>query len=380
MRANGKVFDVIVVGVGGMGSAACWQLARRGQRVLGLERFDIPNALGSSFGLTRIIRLAYHEGPQYVPLVRRAMALWREAGEIADEPLLFTTGSLDAGPEGGGFFADSRAACLAHDIRHEILTAAEINRRFPAFRLPADHRGLFQPDGGFVASERAIVTHVRLAQAAGAEIHARERVREWMPIAGGGVRVTTDRGTYEAGRLILSAGAWIGELAPGLAHLAVPERQVLGWFQPAAVEKFLPGAFPVTILVVPEGPYYLLPIWGGPGVKIGLHHHRGERGPADTLSRDIDAADEALLRQCLARYLPEANGPAMALRACLYTVTPDEHFIIDRLPGHDDVIVASPCSGHGFKFAAVIGEILADLVTRGESAFDLSMFSLARFA
>src|SRR5690606_9426353 len=149
--------------------------------------------------LTRIIRLAYHESPAYVPLVRRAMTLWRELGEAYGEPVLFTTGSLDAGPGGGAFFAGSLAAVQEHGLPHEILSAAEINRRFPAYELPEGHRGLFQPDGGFVASERAIIAHVMLAQAAGAEIRARETVIEWSPIAGGGVRVRTDRGIYEAG-------------------------------------------------------------------------------------------------------------------------------------------------------------------------------------
>jgi sarcosine oxidase len=192
-------FDVIVVGVGGMGSAACYHLACRGQRVLGLERFAIGHAMGSSHGLTRIIRLAYHESPAYVPLVWRAMQLWRELGERFGEPLLFTTGSLDAGAGGGDFFAGSLAAVEEHHLPYEILTAAEINARFPAFSLPADHRGLFQPDGGFVASERAILAHVALARAAGADIRDGETVREWSPIAGGGVRVRTDRGEYEAG-------------------------------------------------------------------------------------------------------------------------------------------------------------------------------------
>lgn len=167
-------YDVIVVGIGGMGSAACYHLASRGQKVLGLERFDIPHTMGSSHGLTRIIRLAYHESPAYVPLVRRAMALWRETGDRFGEQLLFTTGSLDAGPDGGDFFAGSLTAVKEHDLPHELLTAAEINARFPGFNLPATHRGLFQPDGGFVASERGIIAHVMLAQAAGAEICARE--------------------------------------------------------------------------------------------------------------------------------------------------------------------------------------------------------------
>jgi sarcosine oxidase len=373
-------YDVIVVGVGGMGSAACYHLATRGQRALGLERFDIPHTNGSSHGLTRIIRLAYHESPAYVPLVRRAMTLWRETETRFGRQLLFITGSLDAGPDGGDFFAGSLAAVKEHDLPHELLTAAEINTRFPGFSLPATHRGLFQPDGGFVASERAIIAHVMLAQAAGAEIHAREKVERWEPIAGGGVRVTTSRSSYEAGRLILSAGAWISDFVPALKPIAVPERQVLGWFQPADPRPFMPDAFPVSILMVEEGPYFMLPIWGAPGLKIGLHHHRAERGHADALSREPTAEDEALLRLCLARYMPLANGPVMTLRTCLYTNTPDEHFIIDTLPGNDDVIVASPCSGHGYKFASVIGEILADLATTGRSALPLDMFRLGRFS
>lgn len=375
-----STYDVIVAGIGGMGSAACCQLARRGLRVLGLERFDIPNAHGSSHGLTRIIRLAYHEGSAYVPLVRRALALWREAGEAYGLPLLFTTGSLDAGPDGGAFFEGALAACRDYALPHEILTAAEINRRFPGLQLPAEHRGLFQPDGGFVACERAIVAHVALAQAAGAAIHARETVLGWQTLPGGGVEVTTDRGRYEAGRLILAVGAWTGALAPALADVLVPERQVMGWFQPADPAKFAPGVFPVTILAVEEGDYYLVPVFETPGVKIGRHRHLGERTTVDTVNRDVTPEDEAVLRRALARYLPDADGPVMALRTCLYTVTPDEHFVVDTLPGAEEVIVVSACSGHGYKFASAIGEIVADLATTGRSAFDLSMFRLGRFA
>ncbi len=375
-----QTYDVIVVGVGGMGSAACWQLARRGQRVLGLERFDIPHAHGSSHGVTRIIRLAYYESPAYVPLLKRAFALWREAGEAFDERLLYTTGSIDAGPDGGGVFEGSLASSIAHDLRHQVLSGSEVNRRFPGYRLPDTHHALLQPDGGFVLSERAIVAHVAMAQRLGADIRARESVTAWEPIAGGGVRVTTTRGTYEAGRLVLAPGAWIGDLVPSLKALAIPERQVLGWFQPADPAKFAPEAFPVLNLMVEEGRYYLLPIWGVPGLKIGLYHHLGETGTADSLSRDVTPGDEDVLRRCLARYFPEANGPTMALHTCLFTNTPDEHFIIDRLPGNEDVIVASPCSGHGYKFASVVGEIIADLATTGRSAFDLSMFTLSRFS
>jgi sarcosine oxidase len=334
--------------------------------------------MGSSHGVTRIIRLAYHESPAYVPLVRRAMSLWLDLGDRFGEPLMFTTGSLDAGPDGGAFFSGSLAACREHDLPHEILTASEINRRFPAFFLPTNHAGLFQPNGGFIASERAIVAHTRLAEAAGAEIHTGEKVLGWESTESH-VRVRTDRGTYEAGKLILSAGAWIADLVPALRRNAVPERQVLGWFHTADDAKFMPERMPVAILMVDEGPYFTLPIWGAPGLKIGLHRHRNEQGHPDTLSRVPTYEDEALLRLCLKRYMPDANGAVADLRTCLYTNTPDEHFIIDHVPGAANVLVASPCSGHGFKFASVIGEILSDLATAGKSRFDLGMFGIDRF-
>ncbi|HMN85179.1 MAG TPA: N-methyl-L-tryptophan oxidase [Bauldia sp.] len=372
-------YDVIVVGVGGMGSAACHHLARRGARVLGLERFDIPHAHGSSHGITRIIRLAYYEDPAYVPLLRRAFELWRALGEEVDERILVTTGSLDAGYEGSGVFEGSLASCLEHGLRHEVLTGTEVKRRFPGYRLPDAHRALLQPDGGFVLSERAIVAHVTLAQRHGADIRAREAVTGWSPLPGGGVRVTTTRGVYEAGRLVLSPGAWIGDFVPALTGIAVPERQVLGWFPPDDPGLFAPDRFPVLNLMVEEGRYYLLPVWGVPGLKIGLYHHRGETGHADAIRRDVDGEDEAILRRCIGRYFPRADGPTMALHACMFTNTPDEHFIIDALPGQEDVIVASPCSGHGYKFASVVGEILADLALSGRTGFDLSMFRLGRF-
>jgi sarcosine oxidase len=372
-------YDVIVAGVGGMGSAACFHLARRGLRVLGLDRHDIPNALGSSHGETRIIRLAYSEHPAYVPLLRRAYELWRETGELIDERLLYTTGSIDAGPPGSPLFAGSLASCVEHGLRHETMSGGEANRLFPGYRLPDDHLCLLQPDGGFVLPERTIVAHVTMAQSLGADIRGHEPVIEWTPVSGGGVRVRTPRGTYEAGRLVLSPGGWIADLVPALRGVAVAERQVLGWFQPRHTAWFGPDCFPVGNLDFAEGRYYLLPVWRVPGLKVGLYHHRGETGHPDDIRRPPSAEDEAVLRRAVARYFPDADGPVMALHACIFTNTPDEHFIIDTLPGAEDVLVVSPCSGHGFKFVPVVGEIVADLVTAGRSRFDLSMFRLDRF-
>ncbi len=355
-------FDVIVVGVGGMGSATLWQLARRGRRVLGIERFDIPHTMGSSHGITRIIRLPYYEDPRYVPLLRRAYELWREIEAASGERLYVKTGSIDAGPEDGELFQGALASARLHHLDHEILTGAQIADRFPAYRLPADHRAIYQPDGGFIASERAIVAHVRAAQSAGAEVHARERVLEWISRGDNGVSVVTDKGRYSARWLILAAGAWMGEMAAELKRIAVPERQVLAWLQPRRPDLFEPGRFPVFNVAVDEGRYYGLPVFEVPGFKFGRYHHRGETlAAADELRREPDAQDERLLRQFAERYFPEGSGPTMALRACMFTNTPDEHFIIDRHPEHPQVILASPCSGHGYKFCSVIGEILADL-------------------
>jgi sarcosine oxidase len=229
-----------------------------------------------------------------------------------------------------------------------------------------------------IASERAIVTHVGLAQAAGAEIRARERVLGWEAV-GDGVRVTTERGVYEAGRLVLCAGAWMGELVAPLAGVAVAERQVLAWLQPHVPALFGVERFPVFNLQVDEGRYYGFPIYEVPGFKFGRYHHREETGPADTLLREPDAADEALLRVFGERYFPDGAGATMALRACLFTNTPDEHFVLDRHPAYPQVVLASPCSGHGYKFCSVIGEILADLASGdGSTRHEIGFLRLGR--
>lgn len=372
-------FDVIVAGVGGMGAATCWQLARRGKRVLGLDRYDIPNAMGSSHGVNRIIRLAYFEHPSYVPLLRRAYELWRETEALAGEQLLFITGSMDIGEANSDVVNRSLESCREHGLEHTLLSAADVNSRYPGYRLPSNYAALFQPEGGFVASERAIVAASGLALGAGARLRGRERLLEFTQIAGGGVRVRTDRAEYEAGQLIVTAGAWIGELVPELHTLAVPERQVLGWFQPKRPERFQLGAFPVSNLKGDVGHFYQFPVWGAPGFKIGLYHHLREHGAADSLPRDPVQRDEDALRRGLQAFFPDADGDVLTLRSCMFTNTPDEHFVIDRLHGMPEVLVASPCSGHGFKFSSVVGEILASLAIDGRSSFDLSLFSLARF-
>lgn len=372
-------YDVIVAGVGGMGSATCWHLAQRGAKVLGLERFDIPHAMGSSHGVNRIIRLAYFEHPDYVPLLRRAYALWRKTEQLWGEQLLYVTGGLDIGPPGSRAVEGSLEACRQHHLDHELLGAADINRRFPGYRLPAGHVGIYQADGGFVASERAIVAHASMAMAAGADIRGREAITGYAQIAGG-VEVATTKGRYRARRLVLSTGAWICDHVPALKTTAIPERQVLGWFAPKEPGHYRPDTFPVSNALFDEGHVYQFPVWGVPGFKIGLYHHFNETGHADALSREPTQADEAALRRFLGRYFPGADGPTLSLRACLFTNTPDEHFVVDTLPGAPEIVVASPCSGHGFKFSSVMGEILADLALDGATRHDIGLFGLGRLA
>jgi sarcosine oxidase len=378
MVSDKRSYDVIVVGIGGMGSAACYHLAKRGQRVLGLERFDIPHAMGSSHGVNRIIRLAYYEDPSYVPLLRRAYRLWRDLETEFGEQVLYITGSVDASDPAGEVFAGALHSCELHDLPHEVLTSAELSSRFPGFALPANHQALFQPEGGFLMSERCIVAHVSGAISAGAEIHARERVVDW-DVTSGGVRVTTDRGVYEAEQLVLSAGAWMQSLVPELKTLAQPERQVLGWFQPLEPDIFTTQRFPVFNLSVDEGRYYGFPVHHVPGFKVGRYHHLDEHVSAEAVDRQPTFADEEILRSFTARYFPRAAGPTMALRSCLFTNTPDEHFIIDHLPGAPQVTVASPCSGHGYKFCSAVGEILADMSSGGSTTHDIALFRLDRF-
>ena len=378
-KGRSGVYDAIVVGVGAMGSAACYHLARRGLRTLGLERFDIPHAMGSSHGITRIIRLAYYEHPSYVPLLLRAFELWDELEEESGRRLLEATGTLDASGPDEVVFVESLASCRRFDLEHEVLTSAELTARYPGYRLPPGHMALFQPRGGFLLPERCISAHVAGALAAGADVRARERVLGWEP-DGDGVRVTTERGVYEGGRLVLVPGAWIASLVPALAGLAQPERQVLGWFAPLDPALFAPARFPVFNLLVPEGRYYGFPQYDVPGFKIGLYHHLEEQVDPDDFWREAGPADEAPLRLATERYFPAANGPTMALRTCMFTNTPDEHFILDTLPDAPQVIVASPCSGHGFKFAPVIGEILADLAQTGDTRHDIGWLRLDRFA
>lgn len=369
------VYDAIVIGVGGMGSAAVYHLARRGASVLGLERFDIPHELGSSHGISRIIRLGYAEGSFYVPLLWRAYDLWLELENRTGERLLILTGGIDAGARDSETVKGVVASCQEHRLRHEVLDHREVNERFPGYSLAEGMVGVFQWSSGFLLPERCIVAHVQAAQTLGAEIHGRERVLHWN-VANGTVSVTTERETYRARKLVVTAGPWAASVLPELASDAVPQRQVLIWTQPLRnPQRFALGAFPVFNLEAPEGKFYGFPVYSVPGFKIGKYYHRGGRVDPDTMDRDCHPEDEEVLREGIRKYFPDADGPIMAMKTCIFTNTEDTHFILDLHPAHPQVAVAAGFSGHGFKFCSVVGEIMAQLALDGKTTLDIRPFA-----
>ena len=368
-----ETFDVIVVGLGAMGSAACYHLAKRGQKVLGLDRFSPPHAFGSSHGQTRIIREAYFEHPLYVPLVQRAYELWADLENVSGRRLFVQTGGLMIGPPDGPVFGGAKQSAEQHRLPHEILTAAEVRGRFPMLRPTDDMLAVWESRAGILFPESCVETHVALARKHGAKIHAPEVVTNW-EASGGQVRVKTSNGLHLARRLILASGSWIKSLLPDLKLPLKIERQVLYWFEAKrAPEQFQPDRCPIYLWEhEPQRFFYGFPDLGE-GVKVA-GHHEGESTSPDAIDREVHANETEGMRRIVRKFLPDADGPLRSAVVCMYTNTPDHHFLIDTHPSCPQVVIASACSGHGFKFSSAIGEVLADLATEGHSSFDLSLF------
>jgi sarcosine oxidase len=375
-------FDVIVVGLGAMGSATTCHLAARGARVLGVDRFTPPHDNGSSHGESRIIRELYYEHPLYVPLVQRAYDRWEALEHDAGvEGLLNITGGLMIGRPDGALVLGARRAAVEHGLPIIELGPADLRRRYPQFTVPQGLDVLLDERAGYLDPEACVRAHLKLAARNGASLRFEELVLDWR-LVGDGVEVKTSRGTYTAERLVISAGAWtrdlLGEHSPPLAL----ERQVLLWFDPPGeARQWSPDRFPIYMCEWAGGPL----VYGFPKLHRGWKaavHYQGEPVPdAGRLRRTVDAADIARVRQAVARLFPWAAHAAVRESAvCLYTNTPDLHFVIDFLPGDDRVLVSSPCSGHGFKFASAIGELQAQLLLDGATPFDLTPFRLDRFA
>lgn len=373
--------DVIVVGLGGMGGAAAAELAARGLRVLGLDRFQPPHELGSSHGRSRIIRQAYMEDPAYVPLLRRAYERWHELEAETGRVLLRRTGGLMLGAAGSTAVTGSRASAVAHGLEHDLLDADQIRRRFPPFRIADDTIGLYEHVAGALDPELCVRTFWERAGAAGADLRAGERVTGWLP-EGDGVLVRTATGEHRAGTLVLAPGPWAGALlgVPG-RHLE-PTREVMHWFRPAAgLGSFRAPGFPVFIWeTAPEAVFYGFPALEGDdgGVKVAIHHG-GRRVDPDAMARDVQAADVEAMRAFLRPHLPGLDGAHLHGAVCLYTNSPDQHFLLGLHPECARVALVAGLSGHGFKFASVVGEILADLVTGGGTALPIERFDPGRF-
>ncbi len=385
-------FDVIVIGLGAFGSAAIWQLAQREQHVLGLDQYRPPHALGSSHGKTRIIRQAIGEGELYTPLAARSYELWDALEKASGRQLTLRTGGLILSSENKtsinhvpDFFQNTVAAAREHGIAHELLDAAQIRSRFPAFQIQEDEFGYYEPGAGIAFPEAVIEAQLAQARAHGAELHFDERLLEIGATPQGSVRIRTDAGVYEAGQLLLCAGPWLPQFLPEawLPFFRV-YRQVLYWFEiaqdPAA---FAPGNFPVFVweLQGARQAIYGFPAVDGPsgGVKIATEQYETPTTP-EAMRRDVSPEEIARMhRESVAPFFPGLSSHGLQAAACLYTVTPDAGFVIDRHPEVPGALICSACSGHGFKHSAAIGEALADVLTGRALQRDLSAFAMRRF-
>jgi sarcosine oxidase len=372
-------YDVIVVGAGAMGSAATYHLASRGARVLAIDRYAPPHAFGSSHGKSRIIREAYFEHPLYVPLLQRAYVLWANLEREAGVPLLTLTGGLMLGARGSVVTTGALLSATQHDLPHKVLSADELTERYPPLRPAPGTIGIWEPRAGVLDPDACIRAHLDLASSAGATVQPYEAVLDWRT-DGERVRVSTTNAEYTARTLVLSAGAWLSQLVLDLTLPLTIARQVLFWFQPVRdAEQLGARNFPIFIWEhARDQVWYGFPDLGD-GVKVAVHHE-GESAEPDTLRRTVSDDEVDQVRVLLDAYIPAANGPLLDTAVCMYTNTPDFHFIIDRHPHHSQVLIASPCSGHGFKFSSVIGEQLAALALDEQPTLDLSPFALARFA
>lgn len=382
---NNTDYDVIVLGVGSMGSATCYHLAKQGYKVLGLEQFDIPHELGSHAGQSRLIRKAYAEHPDYVPLLERAYDNWKTLESETGNQVYFNTGLLYFGEASNSFLKGVLTSSEKYNIQVNSLTKTLRSKKYPQFKIPDDFICLEEPDAGFVTPERCILLFTEQAVQQRAVIRTKEKVSEWKR-ENGLIRVKTDKGIFTAKKLVISAGPWAGKMIPGYAAKLKVTRQIIAWVKPNKWEDFTLGNFPCWDIEDGDYSYYGFPIlpvgkFGGPlGLKLAMHYPLGEISDPDTINRIPNKQDEKFLTNALNKFFPEGYSQTLTMKTCMYTMSPDENFILDFLNGYDkDVVIATGFSGHGFKFASVVGEIMADLAIKGSTTLPISFLNSSRF-
>jgi sarcosine oxidase len=374
-----RSYDVVVVGLGAMGSAALHALAQRGHRVIGIDRYEPGHHLGSSYGESRIIRMAYYEDPVYVPLLRLAYEAWRQLERRTGEQILTITGILEAGIKGSALVEGSLRSALQHDIPHEVLLPGQVNKRFPAFSIPADWHCVFQPDAGILQPEKSINLFIKSASELGATVALGTRVKSVLPV-GDRVEVHLQSGeTIEAGSAVLAVGPWIRELVPELGSQMRLTRQPLMWFEPKEKRWVQPASMPVFFFHAPDDLIYGFPDFQGTGVKAGSHLSCGELTSADEIRADVSDEEKMHFKRMMDEFIPAAAGRVRQTHVCIYTRSADEHFVLGLHPSASQLVLASPCSGHGFKFASIFGEILADLAITRVTDKPIDFFRASRF-
>jgi sarcosine oxidase len=370
-------FDVIVLGTGGVGSAACWQLAKRGANVLGLDRFPPGHDRGSSHGQTRIIRQAYFEHADYVPLLRRAYELWHELEQTSGQKLFEQVGLLQVGPPDGIVLPGVLRAAALHGLEVDLLSAADSNRRFPGFFVPDEMQAVYEPAAGFLRVEACVRAHCDAALRCGAELKSGVNVLGWSA-DGNGVAVRTDQGDFHAAKLIITAGPWVADfLRKEVAPVRVVRKHIYWFPAPAGHHQAAQGT-PTFLYELPHGVFYGFPVINSDGLKCG-EHSGGELAP-DPLNdpRLPSPIDEARVSHFVQQYLPGIEPRPQQRSVCFYTMSPDENFLLDRHPENPNVCFAAGLSGHGFKFTGVLGQVLADWTLAGRTNLPVEFLALNR--
>ncbi|HEX6171578.1 MAG TPA: N-methyl-L-tryptophan oxidase [Chitinophagaceae bacterium] len=379
-------FDIIVIGVGSMGSAACYFLSKRGYKVLGLEQFDVSHEFGSHAGQSRIIRKAYFEHPDYVPLLERAYKNWKALEWETGKQVYFKTGLLYAGNPNNQIIRGVEESAALYKIDLDQLNSVAATDQFPQFKFPDGFEILFEPEAGIITPEKAIRLYANEAKKNGAIIQSNEKAIEWKK-NGDGVIINTDKDSYQCNNLIITAGAWAGKMIPGFNEKIKVTRQSVAWIKTKNDEQFGLNNFPCWMIGddIKHGCFYGFPLldtkrFGEPaGLKLA-HHYPDQVTDPDNVNRQTTEEDLKNVKYCLDRYLPGVFDSVLSTKICLYANSPDENFIIDNLPGFEDnVTVACGFSGHGFKFASVVGEILADLATEGRTSLPIEFLNAKRF-